>query len=332
VRSDLEVELEKDENVGGEEPGGSEKMATVRYLLGRVVQGVVVIFGAIVISFILTDISGNPAKILGSGLSPTQVRELEIQLGYNRPVVARFFGYIGNVAHGNFGSSYRYRSSALLLVLHAFPYTLMLVGGAIALATVLALPISVFSLLRRESVADRVLRRGLMVVQGVPEFWLGIILTLAFGVELHWLPIIGFHGPQSLILPDLALGLPLASTLVRLTRGYLLDVAGLGFMTVARSKGLSETSIVIRHGLRNAMPQLVTFLSLQMGWLIGGTLIVEAVFAWPGIGSVALSAVQARDLTVVQAVVVVVAAAYVILNIFADILVYVLDPRIRRTV
>jgi peptide/nickel transport system permease protein len=236
------------------------------------------------------------------------------------------------VAHGNFGSSYRYRSSALLLVLHAFPYTLMLVGGAIALATVLALPISVFSLLRRESVADRVLRRGLMVVQGVPEFWLGIILTLAFGVELHWLPIIGFHGPQSLILPDLALGLPLASTLVRLTRGYLLDVAGLGFMTVARSKGLSETSIVIRHGLRNAMPQLVTFLSLQMGWLIGGTLIVEAVFAWPGIGSVALSAVQARDLTVVQAVVVVVAAAYVILNIFADILVYVLDPRIRRTV
>ena len=185
-------------------------------------------------------------------------------------------------------------------------------------------------MLRRGSLVDGGIRSTLMALQGLPPFWLGVILVLIFSVQLQWLPSYGNRSATSYILPIAALSIPLMSTVVRLLRSQLLDIMGMEFITALRAKGLSERDIVIRHALRNAMPPLVTFMALQIGWLFGGTLIVEAMFGWPGIGTLTLTATGNQDLTVIQAIVVVVAVVYVLLNLLADLAVLAIDPRLRK--
>lgn len=300
------------------------------YLGRRLLQGLLVVFGALLISFVLTSLSGNPADVLGGGLlTQEQYQELVHELGYDRPLGERFLNYIIQAFQGDFGQSYRFGESALGVVLDALPSTLALVAGAVGLALVIALPISFVSVLRRESRTDRTLRTLVMLAQGFPEFWLGLVLTLIFTVWLGALPSLGFGGFESLVLPTIALAVPLAPSMVRLLRGQLLDVMKLDFIVALRAKGLSEFQIVVRHGLRNALPLFVTLLALQVGWLLGGTLVVEAVFAWPGVGGLLLEAVATRDLVIVQAVVVVVATTYVLLNLAADTVVVLIDPRVR---
>ena len=197
------------------------------------------------------------------------------------------------------------------------------------LACAVAIPVSILSVLRRESLADRTLRRGLALAQGVPEFWLALLLVLLFSVTLGWLPSIGASGLDSYVLPVLALSIPLMSTIVRIVRSHLLDVLGMDFVTALRAKGLTTREIVYRHALRNALAPFITFLALQLGWLVGGTILVENVFSWPGLGSLMVSATQVRDLTVIEASVVLVATAYVVLNLLADLAVAAIDPRVR---
>jgi peptide/nickel transport system permease protein len=301
-----------------------------RYLLGRLGQGLLVVFGAITISFLLVHITGNPAQVLAGGtLPPRQVAALSHQLGYDKPLLQQYVDYLGGVVHGDFGDSFRYQSSAASLVLSALPNTLLLVALAILLATALAIATALYSVLHAETRFDRWLRRALIVLQGIPDFWLCLLLVLVFGVRLRWLPTIGFSGVTSLILPVVTLALPLVSSFVRLLRANLLDLSGSDFMVALRAKGLSEREIMWRHGLRNALVPFLTYLALQAGWLIGGTIIIESIFVWPGIGPVLLSAVQVRDLTVVQAVVVIIAVAFVLLNLLVDGLVMWLDPRTR---
>jgi peptide/nickel transport system permease protein len=302
----------------------------VRYVLGRLAQGVVIVFGAITVSFVLAHLSGNPAEVLAGGsMSEEQVRQLSHQLGYDRPALVQYFDYIGDVARGDLGHSFRFQEPAVNSVLTALPKTLQLIAAAIIAACAVAIPIAIFSVRRRESIADRAVRRGLIVGQGLPEFWLGLILVLIFAVQLGWLPSLGYSGFESLVLPAATLAIPLTAMLVRLLRANLLDIMTSDFVVALRAKGLSELDILRRHGLRNALVPFVTFLALQVGWLIGGTIIVENVFVWPGIGTLALQAVQTRDLTVIQAIVVIVAASYVVLNLAVDLFMTWIDPRIR---
>lgn len=304
--------------------------ANGRYLLARVAQGVIVVVGALVISFGLTQITGNPAEVLAGGaMSDEQVQLLSKQLGYERPVVEQFTDYFSSAAVGDFGTSFRFGEPALTTVLQALPKTLLLVAGAIVVASAVAVPTAVFSVLRRESRTDRALRSFVIVGQGIPEFWLGLLLTLVFAVWLGWLPSLYEPGVLAYILPTVTLAVPLAAMLIRLLRADLLDIMTRDFIVALRGKGIAEREIVTRHALRNAVIPFITFLALQVGWLIGGTIIVEAVFVWPGIGTLALSAVETRDLPVVQAIVVVVATAYVLLNLAVDLLVMWVDPRIR---
>jgi peptide/nickel transport system permease protein len=301
-----------------------------RYIAGRLAQGAVVLFGALLISFLLTTLSGNSAALQGGGtLTPDQIAALSHAEGYDKPVLDRFWHYLTGVVHGDFGRSYRYGGSAVHVVLSAFPYTLMLVAGALAVSLAVAVPTAVYAVIRRNTVWDRVFRRTLLLGQGVPEFWLALLLVLIFAVTLGWLPSIGYSGVSSAILPVLALSVPLVPAVVRLLQGQLLDVMAADFIAAERAKGLSESAIVLRHGLRNALPGFTTYLALQIGWLVAGTVIVESVFQWPGIGSAMLSAVQNRDVTVIQAVVMLVAVFYVVLNLAADFIVLALDPRIR---
>jgi ABC-type dipeptide/oligopeptide/nickel transport system permease component len=303
-----------------------------RYIAKRVGQGLLVVLGAITVSFFIVNVAGNPVQALGAGgvfITPRQLRHLSVLYGYNRPLLDQFGHYLVGVLHGNFGTAFRRPVGALSEVMQALPATLELVAGTVLITIVLSIPIAVFAVLRRGSVVDRVIRVVLMILQGVPQFWLAIILVLCFSVELHWLPSFGESDPGSYVLPIVALALPLLSTVVRLLRSEMLDVMGMDFITVLRVKGLPERDIVVRHALRNAMPSLVTFMALQVGWLVGGTIIVEAVFSWPGIGTLIITATNNQDLTVIQALVVVVAVVFVLFNLLADLIVLILDPRLR---
>lgn len=303
----------------------------LRFLGSRLAQGVVVVLGAVIISFGLTSLIGNPADVLANPQfsTPETARQIKHVLGYDQPVAERFARYLVRVVQGDLGTSYRSGDSAAGLVAAALPYTLMLVGGAMVLATLVAVPAAVLSVLRQGGWCDRIVRRVIIVGQGVPDYWLGLLLTLVFAVELHALPSVGYSGFSSLILPTIAMAVPFTATLMRLVRAQLLDVMGLDFVTTLRSKGQSDLRIVTVHGMRNALPQVVTFLALQTGIIIGSSLVVETAFGWPGMGSLLINAVGARDVAVVQAVIICVGVCFVALNLLADVIVLALDPRIR---
>lgn len=305
-------------------------MVTLRYAGSRLAQGVLVVLGAVIISFALINLSGNAVDALGTSLDPSTRAQLLSEYGLDRPLPERFGAYLVGAMHGDFGQSFRGTDSARGLVLNALPYTLLLVSISLVVACAVALPVALHSVLRRQSMADRLVRRGFMLMQGLPEFFIALLLVLVFAVNLGWLPSVGISGASSYVLPVIALSLPLLSTLTRLVRSQLLTVLGMDFVTALQARGISGGRIVLRHALRNALPPLITYLALQVGWLLGGTLIVEVVFGIPGIGQLAVSAAQQRDLNVVAAVVVIAASAYVVLNLVADLLVFMVDPRIRR--
>jgi peptide/nickel transport system permease protein len=302
----------------------------MRYSAGRLLQGLFVIFGAVTISFILVNMIGDPASVLlGGQLSREQVDNLAHTLGYDKPMAERYLAYVLGLLRGDMGVSIRYGTSVLDLVLGALPETLLIVVGAMALACVIAIPAAVFSVLRRETLADRATRRFFIILQAIPEFWAALMLAMVFAVGLRWLPSMGFDSPQALILPVLVIGLPLISSLVRLLRATLLDTLNSDFTLAVRAKGIPEREIVVRHGLPNVMAPFLTLLALHLGWLIGGTLIIETIFVWPGVGTLLTNAVKVRDLPVIQGVVVLIAVAVVVLNLVVDLLVMVIDPRIR---
>lgn len=305
-------------------------MSALRITLTRLGQGVVVVFGALTISFLLTSSSGNAVDARVTGIDPETRARLIHEYGYDQPLLERYWHFLTGAIHGDFGPSLGAVSSPVTQVLDALPYTLTLVVAAIVVASSAAIVLAVYGAVHRSSRIDVVIRRSFMAVQGIPEFFLGLVLVLVFAVQLGWLPSFGVDSASSYVLPVAALSLPLISTLTRLLRSQLLEVLGQDFVTALRSKGLSERTIVIRHGLRNAAPPLISYLALQLGWLLGGTIIVEVVFGVPGIGQLVVSAANVRDVGTIQAVVVVVAIGYVLCNLLADLVVYAVDPRVRQ--
>jgi ABC-type dipeptide/oligopeptide/nickel transport system permease component len=305
--------------------------SVARFLLGRLGQGVFVLFGAVTISFLLTNAVGKPADVIGGlYMSEEQRATLNAQMGYDQPLVVRFLHYIGGVLTGDFGVSYRTKDSAGEIVLSALPNTLLLVLTALLTAGLIATPLAIFSARKRDVRRDWFLRRSIGVLQGLPDFWLALMLILVFSVQLNLMPSFGFTSYASLVLPALALGLPIVPTLFRLFRGQLLDVLGNEFVEAMRARGLSERVIVYRHGIRNTAGPAATLVALQIGYLIVETIIVETVFSWPGIGNLLVSSVQARDFAVVQTIIIVVAAFYVLINLIADAVLVFSDPRVRR--
>lgn len=300
-----------------------------RYIAARAAQGIVVILGALTVSFLLVNLSGNAIDALGTSVTPAARERLIEAYGFDQPLVTRFLDFLAGAVHGDFGDSFRSSTPAMQLVLDGLPYTLTLVLGTLVVVCAVAVPLAILSVMRPGSLLDRVLRRTFMVVQGLPEFFIAVLLVLVLAVHLQLLPSFGVTGPASYVLPIAALSLPLISTLTRLLRSQLLDILGREFITALRGRGLTQREIVFRHAIRNAAPTIVTYLALQSGALVGGTILVEYVFGVPGIGQLAIAATGQRDLSVIQAVVVTVACIYVALNLLADLAVYRLDPRVR---
>ncbi|HZV74075.1 MAG TPA: ABC transporter permease [Conexibacter sp.] len=302
----------------------------VTFIGSRLLQGVLVVLGAVIFGYLLINGAGDPVAGLATRqLTAAQRAALIHQYGYDIPLVPRFFHYFGGLLRGDFGQSFHSEDSAIGLVMHALPQTGLLVGVAIAVALAVAVPVSIFSVLRRNSRWDTGVRQTLVVMQGIPDFWFALLLVLIFSVQLALLPSIANGTPEAIILPAAALSLPLMATLVRIYRGEMLEVLGADFVAALRARGLGNRDIVVRHAAPNALPALITFVAVQLGWLLGGTLVVETIFGWEGIGSLAITAVQNTDLPVLEALIIVVAIVYVAISLLADLLLFALDPRIR---
>lgn len=305
----------------------------LRYFVSRVAQGVLVIFGAVTISFFLISTSGNVVDALRINplIKTEQIAQLKAELGLDKPVMERYFDNLVAVVHGDFGSQFGSGVPAKTLVLDALPNTALLLLAAIAIAWPVATAVSVFSVLRRGTRTERVVRQGVVVLQGVPEFWAALVLVLIFSVRLQWFPSFGFTaGVRSLVLPAVALSIPLMPVLVRLMRGQLLDFMASDLATGLRGRGLSPRRLVMRHGLPNVLVPTINFLSLQLGSLLGGAVVCEVVFGWPGIGQLLLTSVEDHEVAVAQAVVVISAIGIVAVNFIADVLTFIIDPRVRR--
>src|SRR5579875_1353496 len=302
----------------------------MRYLASRLVQAVIATFGVITIVFFVMHLSGDPTLLLvPQGASAQQIAELRHQLGFDRPIPMQYLAYVGDLLRGDLGQSLVQRAPVSLILGSRLPYTLELAGGALLVALAAGIPAGIAMAVWRGGATERTLAAIVLAGQSLPTFWSGILLILLFGVTLRWLPTSGADTPSALIMPAIALGALAMSTFARMTRISVLDELGREYVNAARARGLSRGAAVARHVLRNAAIPVITVAALEIGNLLAGAVIVETVFAWPGIGQLAMQSIQARDFLVVQAVVLFVSITYILVNLLADLLYAAIDPRIR---
>jgi ABC-type dipeptide/oligopeptide/nickel transport system permease component len=300
-------------------------------VLQKLRQSIIVLIGTSVLVFVLLRVvPSDPVDLLSPpGTSEKVKAEQREALGLNRPLVLQYFSFAGSALTGQFGRSFRANRPALDMVVQALPYTIVLATFALAVAVAIGIPLGVLAALRRGTFIDR----GTMILsvlgQSIPNFWLGILLILIFAVRLHVLPTSGAGGFSHLILPGLTLASYNISLVARLTRSSMLDVLHQDYVRTARAKGLSAGVVLRRHAIRNALIPIVTVIGLQFGTLLGGAVIVEAVFAWPGIGLLVVNAIQWRDYPIVQATVLFSAAIFIVLNLVLDVAYVWIDPRVR---
>jgi peptide/nickel transport system permease protein len=304
------------------------------FLLRRLLHAAFVIWGVVTVVFFLVRLTGDPTLFL---VDPTATQEeiayTRALLGLDRPVAVQYVDFLGAALRGDFGTSIREKRPAMgLVVEHFWPATVELAAAALLLSTVLAVPLGVVSATHRGRLADHASRVASLFLQSMPSFWLGIMLILLFAVVLGGLlPAYGIGGVRHLILPAVALAAaPLAQN-VRLVRAGMLDVLGQDYVRTARAKGVGERAVIYRHALRNAALPVVTVTGLSLGFMLSGALIIETVFAWPGLGRLIVQAVPARDFPVIQAGVFVFALVFVAINVAVDVLYTVIDPRVRLT-
>ena len=306
----------------------------VSFLVRRALQSVFVLIGITLFVSFTIRLSGDPAVAMFQGASaPTaeQLASIRARLGTDRPFSQQYLRFLAGLLRGDLGTSFRTGGPVSAAVGQRFPATVVLALTALAVSLLLSIPLGVLAARRRGKSADFVVRVVSLVGLSFPNFWLGIMLILIFGVHLRWLPPSGYEGAASLVLPSLTLGLILASTTTRLVRSALLDVLGEQYVVTARAKGIREQRVVYRHALRTALIPVVTFVGLQIGGLVGGVVIVEQVFAWPGLGSLALNAISFRDYPMLQGTITVLALFIAAINLVVDVSYALLDPRIRYT-
>ncbi|HXX37378.1 MAG TPA: ABC transporter permease [bacterium] len=304
----------------------------IRYIAART-GGALAVLAAITL-FVAFGIrlTGDPAVALfqGAGAPSTQdIQRMHQAFGTDRPFLVQYLRFATAALRGDLGTSFRSGEAVSSLIAERAGATLALAVGGMIVALAVAFPMGTYAAMHRDALSDFLIRVGSLLGLSFPNFWLGIMLILILAVRFRLVPPSGYIGPVSLVLPCLTLGVILASTLVRLVRASLLDTLGQPYIRTARAKGMPERIVITRHGLRNALLPVVTFIGLQFGGLLGGVVILENVFAWPGLGQLALEAVSYRDYPVVQGVVVVLALGVIAVNLVVDLSYGLLNPRIR---
>jgi peptide/nickel transport system permease protein len=301
------------------------------YILRRVAQSALTLLGVSVLVFvILRVLPGDPARmLLPDGAPESAVAELNRQLGLREPLIVQYGLFLRSVAHGDFGQSFQYRAPALRVVLERLPATVQLTVAAMLVTIAAGVSLGIGTAVRRGTRYDVAGTILAVLGQSLPNFWLGIMLILLFGVALRWLPTSGFTGWTSLVLPAVTLAAFPTALVARLTRSSMLEILNRDYIRTGRAKGLAERSVVLRHALRNAAIPVLTVIGLQIGALLGGAVITESVFAWPGMGKLIVDAIFFRDFPVVQTVLILSATVFVGINLLVDLLYTVIDPRIR---
>jgi peptide/nickel transport system permease protein len=300
------------------------------YVLSRLAQTALVVVLSLTAVFGMVRLSGDPVLLfMPMDIQAKDVNEFRQRLGFNDPLAVQYARFMGGAVRGDFGESLRYRSDALGLVLERLPATLLLGGTALGLTLVLAIPLGVVSAVRRDSLFDHAATVATVLGQATPGFWLGLMLIYLFSVQLRWLPTGGTGTLAHLVMPSVVLAAFFAARIARLTRSAVLEVLGEDYVLTARAKGLAETRVIAKHTLRNSAIPIVTLAGLEAGQLLGGAVITETIFAWPGLGRLTVQALLNRDFPVVLAAVFLISVMYTLINLAVDLLYGWLDPRVR---
>jgi peptide/nickel transport system permease protein len=304
----------------------------VERILARIGAGLLSIFGALTIVFLLSRLTGDPAELMAPpGAPEAQIEQTRAQLGLDRPLPAQYADFVSDLVRGDLGDSYFWRQDALDLVLDSLPNTILLAVSATVYAVVVGVSLGLLTAFRHRRLVDRGLTSAAMVGQSLPSFWLGPVLILLFAVEWQLLPASGMDGWKSLILPTITLGSFQLAVLLRMTRASALEALGQDSMRLARAKGAGELRIAVGHVLPTTALPILTLSGLALASLIGGSVIAESIFSWPGIGNLMIRAVETRDFPVVQAVALVFSIGFITINTVVDLLYLVVDPRLRET-
>ncbi|MBT9142611.1 MAG: Glutathione transport system permease protein GsiC [Dehalococcoidia bacterium] len=283
----------------------------------------------IIIFSMIRLVPGCPARVMaGIGATEEDIERIRIHLGLDRHPVEQYFTFIGNLLRGDMGISTRTRLPVTEEIIHRLPHTLRLAAAAMLIATVLGMAAGIIAGTKQNSIVDYLTTTVALFGLSMPVFWLGLLLMLLFSLHLGWLPATGAGTWGHLILPAFTLGVSSTAIITRMTRSSMLEVIRMDYVRTARAKGLTERLVVLRHALKNALIPVVTVIGLQTGFLLGGAVLTETVFAWPGIGRLLVGAILARDYPVVQGVALVIAAMFILANLVVDIIYAYLDPRI----
>ncbi len=300
------------------------------YLFRRLAQSVLVLLGVSFVVFFILYLTGDPALVLlPPDATAEDVRAFRARMGFNDPFIVQYGRFLGGALRGDFGQSVRHGEPAFGLVLERLPATFELSGAALLVALLLAIPAGVVSAVRRNTATDYVATVVALLGQSMPTFWLGIMLILIFSVQFNVLPSSGRGGLEHLVLPAVTLGLFTTARITRLTRSGMLEVLNQDYIRTARAKGVSGQPVVWKHAFKNAAIPIVTIVGIELGTLLGGSVITETIFAWPGVGRLSVQAIYNRDYPVVQAAVFLLASTFVLVNLVVDLLYTYLDPRIR---
>ena len=301
-----------------------------RYVLARLAQSALVVLLSLTAVFGMVRLGGDPVLLfLPMDIQSKDVNEFRERLGFNDPLLVQYGRFMRGALRGDFGESLRYRRPALGLVLERLPATLLLAGSAIALTLLIAVPLGVLTAVRRDTMVDHLGTVATVLGQATPGFWLGLMLIYVFAVQLRWLPTGGSGSVAQLVMPSVVLAAFFAARVARLTRSATLDVLNEEFIKTARAKGLGEGRVIGKHTLRNAAIPIVTLAGLEAGQLLGGAVIAETIFAWPGLGRLILQALLNRDFPMVMTAVSFTSIVFTLMNLAVDLAYGWLDPRVR---
>lgn len=301
-----------------------------RYLLSRVIQSIMLMFGVLILVFFLVRLTGDPARLMmPRDASPADIDAFRDAMGFNDPLLTQFYRFMTGALRGDFGRSLHYRAPAMQIVLARMPATIELALAALGFALIVAIPLGIIGGSRPGTVWDTVCRAVGLIGQTIPNFWLALMMIVLFSVNLGWFPTFGRDGLRSIVLPAVALGLFPLGKFTRLVRSAVLEVRNEDYIRTAYSKGLLDRRVYTHHIFLNVQVTLVSLIGIQFGYLLGGSIYIETIFAWPGIGRMINEAVQARDFPLVQALAFVSAGLIVLLNLLTDLAYVMIDPRIR---
>lgn len=300
-----------------------------RFVVNRLVQTLLTILLLSVIVFSLARLTGDPISIMAPPeATAEQIEQLRAHLGLDQPLVVQYWRFLTQALAGDFGTSIKWNTPAAGIILDRLPATLLLASTSMAFGLMLALPVGILSAVRRDTWIDNVGKVVALVGQSMPTFWFGILLILVFALYMPILPTSGYGTPAHLVLPSVALGGFVAASIMRVTRSAMLDALEADYVRTARSKGVPEWRVVLVHALKNGAIPILTIIALQAATILRGAVVTETIFAWPGVGKIAVDAVYARDFPLVQAAVLFMGVVFVLVNLLVDLLYVLLDPRI----